>query len=343
MSGGGRNDRWIFLCHSAQDKDAVRAIYARLRADGLNPWLDEENLVAGQNFDIEIHKAIRHSAAFLVFLSTHAVTKRGYLQKEIRRALAVADEMPEGAIFLIPVRLEECDVPERLSHLHWVDLFRPEGYPRLLRAVRASSEDEPSAPPRPPGPDPRTPFNPSDSALDRLLRERIIVIGQQIDAGLANDICAQLLRLDAEDSSKDITLYINSPGGSVADGMAIHDTMQYVECDVAPIAIGLAAGMSQVLLATGAKGKRYALPHSRIMMCAPTAGTGGSNSDIAVQADLFRRHRQEMATLIADHTGQAAERIKIDWEPERWFTAEEARAYGIVDQILRVPPHGFGQ
>jgi ATP-dependent Clp protease protease subunit len=174
----------------------------------------------------------------------------------------------------------------------------------------------------------------SDSVYDRLLWERIILLGQQVDDAIANQICAQLLLLSAENAEKDIMLYINSPGGSVTAGMAIYDTMQYVECDVSTIVMGLAASMGQFLLSAGAPGKRYALPHARIMMHQPSAGVGGTESDIAIQAQLFRKHKQEMAELIAEHTGQPLEKIIVDSDRDRWFTAEEALEYGFVDQVI---------
>jgi ATP-dependent Clp protease protease subunit len=174
----------------------------------------------------------------------------------------------------------------------------------------------------------------SDSVYDRLLWERIIVLGQQVDDAIANQICAQLLLLSAENSEKDIMLYINSPGGSVTAGMAIYDTMQYVDCDVSTIVMGLAASMGQFLLSAGTPGKRYALPHARIMMHQPSAGVGGTESDIAIQAQLFRKHKQEMAELIAEHTGQPLEKIVTDSDRDRWFTAPEALEYGFVDQVI---------
>jgi ATP-dependent Clp protease, protease subunit len=174
----------------------------------------------------------------------------------------------------------------------------------------------------------------SDSVYDRLLWERIIVLGQQVDDAIANQICAQLLLLSAENAEKDIMLYINSPGGSVTAGMAIYDTMQYVDCDVSTIVMGLAASMGQFLLSAGTPGKRYALPHARIMMHQPSAGVGGTESDIAIQAQLFRKHKQEMAELIAEHTGQPLEKIVTDSDRDRWFTAAEALEYGFVDQVI---------
>lgn len=182
-----------------------------------------------------------------------------------------------------------------------------------------------------------------DSVYDRLLRERIIFLGQQVDDTIANQICAQLLLLSAEDSSRDINLYINSPGGSVTAGMAIFDTMQFVECDVATYSLGLAASMGQFLLSAGQKGKRYALPHARIMMHQPSAGIGGTASDIAIQAEQFRLTKKEMAQLIAEHTGQSVEQIQADSERDRWFTAQQALEYGFVDHVVsRVAQMGAG-
>jgi ATP-dependent Clp protease protease subunit len=174
----------------------------------------------------------------------------------------------------------------------------------------------------------------NDSVYDRLLRERIIFLGQPVDDTIANQICAQLLLLAAEDPSRDIALYINSPGGSVTAGMAIFDTMTFVDCDVATYAMGLAASMGQFLLSAGTRGKRYALPHSRIMMHQPSAGIGGTASDIAIQAEQFKLTKVEMAKLIAEHTGQALEQIQADSERDRWFTAEQAQEYGFVDHVV---------
>jgi ATP-dependent Clp protease protease subunit len=144
----------------------------------------------------------------------------------------------------------------------------------------------------------------NDSVYDRLLRERIIFLGQQVDDTIANQLCAQLLLLSAEDQTRDINLYINSPGGSVTAGMAIFDTMQFVQCDIATYALGLAASMGQFLLSAGAPGKRYALPHTRILMHQPSAGIAGTASDIAIQAEQFKLTKREMAQLISEHTGQ---------------------------------------
>ena len=150
---------------------------------------------------------------------------------------------------------------------------------------------------------------------------------------MANQICSQLVLLAAEDSERDISLYINSPGGSVHAGMAIYDTMQLIKPDVVTVAMGFAASMGQVLLAAGAHGKRYALPHARIMMHQPSAGLGGTASDIAISAEVFRRSKQEIAELTAYHTGQTVERILEDSDRDKWFAADEARDYGFVDHI----------
>jgi ATP-dependent Clp protease, protease subunit len=174
----------------------------------------------------------------------------------------------------------------------------------------------------------------NDSVYDRLLRERIIFLGQPVDDTIANQICAQLLLLSAEDNARDINLYINSPGGSVTAGMAIFDTMQFVECDIATYALGLAASMGQFLLSAGARGKRYALPHTRILMHQPSAGIGGTASDIAIQAEQFKLTKAEMAQLIAEHTGQDVEQVRADSERDRWFTAQQALEYGFVDHVV---------
>ena len=173
-----------------------------------------------------------------------------------------------------------------------------------------------------------------DSVYERLLQQRIIVLGQQVDDEIANRIVAQLLLLSAEDPTADIRLYINSPGGSVMAGMAIYDTMQYIECDVATYAMGLAASMGQFLLSAGQRGKRYALPHAQILMHQPSAGVGGTESDIAIQAEQFRRHKKVMAELIADQTGQSVDRITADSDRDRWFTAQEALEYGFIDHVV---------
>ena len=185
----------------------------------------------------------------------------------------------------------------------------------------------------------------NDSVYDRLLRERIIFLGQPVDDTIANQICAQLLLLAAEEPARDINLYINSPGGSVTAGMAIFDTMQFVDCDIATYAMGLAASMGQFLLSAGTRGKRYALPHARILMHQPSAGIGGTASDSAIQAEQFKLTKVEMAQLISEHTGQPVEQIQADSERDRWFTAQQALEYGFVDHVVsRVAqvPNGSG-
>ena len=174
----------------------------------------------------------------------------------------------------------------------------------------------------------------TDSVYDRLLRERIIFLGQPVDDAIANQLCAQLLLLAAEDPKRDINLYINSPGGSVTAGMAIYDTMQFIECDVATFALGLAASMGQFLLSAGARGKRYALPHARILMHQPSAGIGGTASDIAIQAEQYKLTKREMAELIAQQTGQTVEQVERDSDRDRWFTARQALDYGFIDQVV---------
>ncbi|AGE36948.1 ATP-dependent Clp protease proteolytic subunit [Corynebacterium urealyticum] len=177
-------------------------------------------------------------------------------------------------------------------------------------------------------------MNLNDSVFERLLRERIIFLGSQVDDEIANKLCAQILLLAAEDPEKDISLYINSPGGSVTAGMAIFDTMQYAPCDIATYGMGLAASMGQFLLSAGTKGKRYALPHARIMMHQPSAGVGGTAADIAIQAEQFAHTKREMAELIAGFTGQTVEQITKDSDRDRWFTAEQAKEYGFVDHVI---------
>jgi len=173
-----------------------------------------------------------------------------------------------------------------------------------------------------------------DSVFNRLLKERIIFLGQQFDDEMANRICGQLLLLSAEDPTRDIALYVNSPGGSVSSGMAIYDTMQFIPNDVATYGLGLAASMGQFILCAGARGKRYALPHTRVMMHQPSGGIGGSASDIAIQAEQMLYTKKLMQERIAFHTGQTVEQIESDSDRDRWFTADEAKEYGLVDQVL---------
>lgn len=177
-------------------------------------------------------------------------------------------------------------------------------------------------------------LNLSDSVYERLLRERIIFLGTQVDDDIANRICAQILLLTAEDPTKDIALYINSPGGSVTAGMAIYDTMQFAECDIATYGMGLAASMGQFLLTAGTKGKRFALPHARIMMHQPSAGIGGSAADIAIMAEQFAHTKRELNELQALHTGKSVEQVAADADRDRWFTAKDALEYGFIDKVI---------
>lgn len=173
-----------------------------------------------------------------------------------------------------------------------------------------------------------------DSVYNRLLKDRIIFLGSEVNTQVANRICAQLLLLAAEDPERDITLYINSPGGSVYDGMAIYDTMQYVTNDVSTIALGMAASMGQMLLCAGAKGKRYALQHARIMMHQASGGIGGTAADIAIQAQQMIHTKKLMIDLISKHTGQTVTQIEEDGDRDRWFTAEQAQEYGFIDRVI---------
>jgi len=173
----------------------------------------------------------------------------------------------------------------------------------------------------------------ADSVYQALLRNRIIFLGSEVEDANANAICAQMLLLNAEDETKDIYLYINSPGGSIDAGMAIYDTMQWISNDVATVAMGLAASMAQFLLSAGTKGKRFALPHARILMHQPSGGLGGTATDIRIQAEQSLHIKKTMAELIASHTGQTVEQIEADSDRDRWFTADEALAYGFIDHV----------
>ncbi len=169
----------------------------------------------------------------------------------------------------------------------------------------------------------------------RLLKERIVFLGTQVDDAAANLICAQLLLLQSEDPDRDIYLYINSPGGSVSAGMAIYDTMQYVSCDVGTICLGMAASMGQFLLCAGTPGKRYALPHARVLMHQPSARMEGAAVDIAIHAEQIMYTKRVMAERIALHTGQKVDQIELDFDRDRWFTAQEAKDYGIIDYVIQ--------
>jgi ATP-dependent Clp protease protease subunit len=173
-----------------------------------------------------------------------------------------------------------------------------------------------------------------EHVYSRLLRDRIVLLGSEVNDAVANAICAQLILLNAEDPAADVWLYINSPGGSVTAGMAIYDTMQWVRNDVCTVAMGFAASMGQFLLCAGAPGKRYALPHSRVVMHQPHGGFGGTESEIRIQAEQMLHTKKTMAELIAFHTRQPLETIERDSDRDRWFTAEEARDYGFVDQVV---------
>jgi len=181
------------------------------------------------------------------------------------------------------------------------------------------------------------PNNLDGHIYQRLLWQRILVLGDEIKDENANALCAQLILLNAEDPKADISLYINSPGGSVSAGLAIYDTMSFISNDVATYAMGMVASMGQVLLTCGAPGKRYALPHARIMMHQPTGGMGGTASDIKTQAEQAIKARADLARLISERTGQSVDRIETDFDRDRWFTAEAALDYGIVDRVLTRP------
>ncbi len=173
-----------------------------------------------------------------------------------------------------------------------------------------------------------------DAVYDRLLRERIVFLDSQVDDDIANQICAQLLLLSADDPHRDVHLYINSPGGSVSAGMAVYDTMRFIDCDVATYSFGMAASMGQFLLTAGTRGKRFSLPHTRIMMHQVSAGVGGTQSDITIQADMLRRLKQDINQLQAEHSGQSVEQVERDSDRDRWFTPEEALEYGLVDHVV---------
>ncbi|MFD7165175.1 ATP-dependent Clp protease proteolytic subunit [Streptomyces violascens] len=173
-----------------------------------------------------------------------------------------------------------------------------------------------------------------DQVYSRLLNDRIIFLGQQVDDEIANKITAQMLLLAAADQDKDIYLYINSPGGSVTAGMAVYDTMQYIQNDVVTIGMGMAASMGQFLLTGGTAGKRFALPNTDILMHQGSAGIGGTASDIKIQAEYLIRTKKRMAEITAAHSGQTVETIIRDGDRDRWYTAEEAKDYGLIDEII---------
>ena len=181
--------------------------------------------------------------------------------------------------------------------------------------------------------------NLDDSVFNRLLRERIIVLGSEVTDAVANRICAQLLLLSAEDPERDINLWINSPGGSVYSGMAIYDTMQFIDNDVSTMAMGMAASMGQLLLCAGTAGKRYALPNAEVLLHQGSAGLGGTASDIKIQAERLLRMKRRMLELTAQHTGQTFETIEKDSQRDNWFSAQEAKDYGLIDEIFTSSAH----
>ncbi|NTW29190.1 MAG: ATP-dependent Clp endopeptidase proteolytic subunit ClpP [Coriobacteriia bacterium] len=168
----------------------------------------------------------------------------------------------------------------------------------------------------------------------RLLNERIVFLGTEIDDHVANLVIAQLLHLESAEPDKDINLYINSPGGSVTSGLAIYDTMQYIKCDVSTICVGQCASMAAVLLASGAPGKRYALPHSRVLIHQPWGGTQGQVTDIEIQAKEMLRMRDELDGILAKHTGQTKKKIHLDTERDNIMSAKDAVSYGLVDEVF---------
>ena len=173
-----------------------------------------------------------------------------------------------------------------------------------------------------------------DQLATRLLQQRIVVLGAEVDDPVANRLCAQLLLLSAEDPRADISLYINSPGGSVTAGLAIYDTMRLIPNDVSTLAMGLAGSMGQFLLSAGTAGKRYALPHAQVLMHQGSAGFGGTAADVEIYAGQLERIGRTLTRLIAGHTGRPVEQVEADSLRDRWFTAEEARDYGIVDHVV---------
>lgn len=172
------------------------------------------------------------------------------------------------------------------------------------------------------------------SVFSRLLQDRILFIGTPIDDNVANLVIAQMLYLQMEDSKKDIHLYINSPGGVVTGGMAIYDVMNYLECDIVTYCVGMAASMSTVLLSAGTKGKRFALPNSRVMIHQPSGGAGGQAADIAIAAKEILRWRKTLNEVIAKHTGKTPDQVAKDSDRDYYMSAEEAKAYGIVDHVV---------
>lgn len=185
--------------------------------------------------------------------------------------------------------------------------------------------------------DSEMPAGPNDPIFNRLLKERIIWLGSEVKDDNANIICAQMLMLAADDPTKDIWLYINSPGGSITAGMAIYDTMQLIEPDVATVAVGMAASMGQFLLSSGTKGKRFLTSHARVLMHQPSGGVGGTATDVRINAELIMDMKKTLAELTAEQTGHTLEEIYRDNEYDHWFTAQQALDYGFVDRIVTNP------
>ncbi|MBF9314562.1 ATP-dependent Clp protease proteolytic subunit [Bifidobacteriaceae bacterium NR002] len=185
--------------------------------------------------------------------------------------------------------------------------------------------------------------SPTDPIFNRLLKDRIIWLGSEVKDENANVICAQMLMLAAEDPKKDIWLYINSPGGSITAGMAIYDTMQLIEPDVATIAVGMAASMGQFLLSSGTPGKRYITSHARVLMHQPSGGVGGTATDVRINAELIMDMKKTLSELTAKQTGHTVEEIYRDNEYDHWFTAQQALEYGFVDKIVTTPASMRGE
>ncbi|WP_086825632.1 ClpP family protease [Allokutzneria sp. NRRL B-24872] len=175
----------------------------------------------------------------------------------------------------------------------------------------------------------------ADGVAERMLAHRIVLLGEEINDDVANRVCAQLLLLDADDPGSDIHLYLNSPGGSVTAGMAIYDTMQSISPEVATCGLGMVASMGQFLLSSGAPGKRTVLPRARVMMHQPHGGVGGTADEVLIRAEVYKAHRQELAELTAEQTGQTVERVLADGDRDRWFSAREAVEYGLADKVLQ--------
>ena len=170
--------------------------------------------------------------------------------------------------------------------------------------------------------------------FSRLLNDRIIILSEEVNSTTASLIVAQMLYLEAQDPDKDIQFYINSPGGSVTDGMAIYDTMQFIKCDVSTICVGMAASMGAFLLSSGAKGKRIALPNAEVMIHQPSAGTQGKVTDMEIDVEHFLKIKQRMNRILSENTGKTPEQVKADSERDNWMTAEEAKEYGLVDKVI---------